>query len=152
MHVFRVEKRKYFNSILECIPGKVSTFRWNTRGHPILYASQSRSLALHEKCGNMSRPFYGLPPEYFIAIIELPDSEYRKIFPQDLPENWDKIGEYHPKTQEIGDDFTLSEELALFVPSAIIKGEFNVLINPNRAMKMGLTIRSEKIDDRILDL
>lgn len=152
MQVFRVEKQKYISTILEGIPGKEFSFRWNTKGHPIIYASKSRSLALHEKCGNMSKPFYGLPKIYKLAVIELPEINFRTIIPESLPDNWNSIDEYQPYTQKLGDEFTLSDELGLLVPSSIIQGEYNILINPSQAIKLELIVNTEKIDDRIIDL
>ena len=152
MFAYRVDKKKYVGTLLQGLPGAESDFRWNTKGHPIIYASYSRSLALHEKSGNMSKPFYGLSTSYVLAVIELPDLSYKRILQDDLPDGWDLIGAYHPKTQEIGDAFSLSVELALFVPSTIVNGEFNVLINPNKAMILNLKITTEAIDERLRDL
>lgn len=149
MFAYRVEKEKYVPSVLTGMPGEVASFRWNTKGCRIIYASESRSLALHEKVGNLSKPFYGLPNFYVLVAIELPDVSYRKILSEDLPQGWDRIGAYHPSTQEIGDAFTLSSELAIFVPSTIVRGEFNVLINPRFAMEKNLPVNIEQIDARL---
>ncbi len=152
MFAYRVEKQQHLSTILKGIPGDVSDFRWNTKGHPIIYSSESRSLALHEKCANLSKPFYGLPSSYVLVQIELPKNKYRKILAEELPEGWDIIGSYHPQTQKIGDDFTSSKELALIVPSTLVKGEFNILINPSRAVELDLRITVESIDERLVDL
>lgn len=149
MLAYRVEKEKYVPSVLNGMPGEVASFRWNTKGHPIIYASESRSLALHEKGGNMSKPFYGLPAFYVLVAIELPDAPYRKIFPKDLPEGWNRVEAYHQATQEIGDQFTSSDELAIFVPSTIVRGEFNVLVNPRIALEQDLPVSVEQIDARL---
>lgn len=149
MFAYRVEKEKYVSSVLKGIPGEVAGFRWNTKGHPIIYTSESRSLALHEKGGNLSKPFYGMPAFYVLVTIKLPDTAYRKIFPEDLPQGWDRIEAYHPATQEIGDTFTASGELAIFVPSTIVRGEFNILINPRLALEKSLSLRIEQIDARL---
>ncbi|MDH3245001.1 MAG: RES family NAD+ phosphorylase [Saprospiraceae bacterium] len=152
MFAYRVEKQKHLSTILKGIPGEVSDFRWNTKGHPIIYSSESRSLALHEKCANLSKPLYGLDPSCMLVQIELPDGKYRRVIPKELPEGWDMIGSYHPHTQRIGDEFTSSEELALMVPSTIIKGEYNILINPWRALVLQPRITIEPIDERLKDL
>ena len=151
MFAYRVEKRKYVDTLLKGIPGEVSDFRWNTKGHAIIYSSESRSLALHEKAGNMSRPFFGLPTSFVMVRIKLPDLHYQKILPSDLPEGWDDVGTYHASTQEIGDDFIRSEELALFVPSTIVRGELNVLINPTKVGDYDIEVTTEEIDLRLQD-
>ena len=152
MKVFRIGKAKRISSILQGIPGRDHNFRWNTRGHPIIYASMSRSLALHEKSANISKPFYGLNPNYLIVCIHLPNTHYKSITIEDLPIGWGKINEYHPMTQKIGNSFTLSDELIMLVPSTIVSNEYNVLINPRKALEVNLTIMTEQIDDRIRDL
>lgn len=152
MFAYRVEKRKYVKTILKGIPGEVSDFRWNTKGNPIIYCSESRSLALHEKSANMSKPFYGLSPSFVLVEIEIPDGNYQNILPENLSKGWDLVGSYHRQTQKIGDDFTFSQELVLRVPSAIVKGEFNILINPKIARELQLKINIEEIDHRLIDL
>ncbi len=152
MLVYRVDKQKYVSSLLKGIPGEKSDFRWNTKGNPIIYASTTRSLALNEKTGNMSKPFYGLSPSYVLVTIKLPNLDYKKITPEDLPDDWDEIGGYHTETQKIGNDFIASDELALIVPSTIVKGEFNVLINPNKVKDFDVTISVEEISERLKDL
>lgn len=69
MFAIRVEKEKYVSSVLVGMPGDVAGFRWNSKGHPIIYASESRSLALHEKSGNLSKPFYSLPSFSVLVAI-----------------------------------------------------------------------------------
>ena len=152
MFAYRVDKQKYISSLLEGMPGEKSDFRWNTEGNAIIYASSSKSLALNEKTGNMSKPFFGLKPSYVMVKIELPDADYRMILPKNLPNGWDDIGAYHPTTQEIGDTFTASDELVLLVPSTIINGEFNVLINPNKVKDFDIQISTEEINERLQDL
>ncbi|NNF36345.1 MAG: RES family NAD+ phosphorylase [Saprospiraceae bacterium] len=152
MFAYRVEKKKYLATILDGIPGEKSDFRWNTKGNPIIYASATRSLALHEKSGNMSKPFHGLHPSFMMVEIELPDGYYNKVQPENLPFGWDDLGAYHPETQKIGNKFIASDQLALYVPSTIVKGEFNVLINPRRVKDYDIKMNVEEINERLQDL
>jgi hypothetical protein len=100
----------------------------------------------------MSKPFYGLSPSFVLVEIEIPDSNYQNILPENLSKGWDLVGSYHRQTQKIGDDFIFSQELVLRVPSAIVKGEFNILINPKIARELQLKINIEEIDHRLIDL
>jgi RES domain-containing protein len=152
MLAYRVEKKKYIPTILDGIPGEKFDFRWNTKGNPIIYASATKSLALHEKSGNMSKPFYGLHTSYVLVKIEFPDGDYRKIQPKDLPKGWDDVGGYHRETQEIGNRFIASDQLVMYVPSTIVKGEYNVLINPRKAHDFDIKISAEEINKRLQDL
>lgn len=150
MLVFRIEKEKYLSAILEGTPGKDHDFRWNTKGHPIIYTSETKSLALHEKGGNISKPSYGIPGDYLIAVIEIPDLGYDKLDSSCLPTAWNHFAEYHPETQRIGNEFTQSKALAIFVPSTMVRGEFNVLLNPRVIREYQETVSTEPIDPRLL--
>lgn len=47
-----------------------------------------------------------------------------------LPDNWRKFP-YSKITQELGEDFIeRNENLYIKVPSAVVQGDFNILINP----------------------
>ena len=85
----------------------------NSKAVIIIYTSESKSLALHKKGGNLSKPSYGIPSHYLVAIIEIPDWDYDRIEAKALPEGWDNIAEYHPETQKIGNKFVLSDAFAL---------------------------------------
>jgi RES domain-containing protein len=150
MDVYRVEKRKYLSTLLQGLSGVNHAFRWNTKGHPIIYVSETKALALLEKCANLSRPFQGLSQEYVLVTMYLPKGDYRRIDPDQLPSDWHSVVRYHPETQQIGNRFVSSDALAMFVTSSIITSEYNVLINPVQAQEMGLTWKIEEVDVRVM--
>ena len=48
-----------------------------------------------------------------------------------LPDGWNDEFNFMPETQKRGDDFVRRRKnLILRVPSAVVKGEYNFLINP----------------------
>lgn len=149
MEVYRIEKQRFLPTILDGIPGKKCSFRWNTKGHPMIYSAENRSLALVEKLANIGAHYGGIPPDYFMVVLEIPDNSYRKIEPSSLPLNWDALEEYHIQTQKIGNTFLHSDELILLVPSVIVKGEFNVLLNPSVLNDGRISTRIEQIDARL---
>jgi len=149
MEVFRIEKKQFLPTTLEGIPGEKFSFRWNTKGHPVVYAAGSRSLALVEKMANIGMHYGGIPDPFVIAVIEISDQNFRTIEPRELPENWDALDEYVLQTQNIGDAFLDSEELALHVPSVIVQGEYNILLNPKVMKDKQIPIRIENIDSRL---
>ncbi len=149
MEVFRIEKRVFLPTMLAGIPGEKFSFRWNTKGHPIVYAAGTRSLALIEKMANIGIQYGGIPAAFAMTIIEIPDMLYRKLDPKAFPLNWNALDEYHPQTQSIGDAFLDSDEIALLVPSVIVKSEFNVLLNPGVMEKHEVAFRTEEIDARL---
>ena len=149
MEVFRIEKKHFLPTILDGIPGEKFSFRWNSKGHPVVYAASSRSLALIEKMANIGMHYGGIPDAFVIVIIDIPDHTYRKIDLDNLPENWDALDEYSLQTQDIGDTFLGSEKLALHVPSVIVHREFNILLNPEVMKDKQIPIRIENIDSRL---
>ncbi len=149
MEVFRIEKKQFLSTMLDGVPGEKFSFRWNTRGHPMVYTAGSRSLALTEKMANIGMHYGGIPEAFVIAVIDIPDHIYRKIDPDKLPQLWNALDEYALQTQAIGDAFLDSEEFALLVPSVIVKGEYNVLLNPAVLKGKEILWRTEVIDSRL---
>jgi len=103
--------------------------RWNSKGVALLYASDSRALCTAEIA--VHTPLGNLPLDYELTLILIPD---HVIIPElelsELPEDWKSIPHSH-STQEIGDRFVADQKfLAYKVPSAVVQGEFNYLINP----------------------
>jgi len=88
-------------------------------------------------------------------VIYIPDNATLvQISLRDLPIDWHKAGDkFYRKTRSKGDDWVAENKyLVLKVPSAIIKNEFNYLINPNHVdfdrIKL-ITIESFFFDSRI---
>jgi RES domain-containing protein len=63
--------------------------------------------------------------------ITIPDTlKIKKITQKELPEMWNGFP-HNPKTQSIGHDFIKANAyVVLKVPSAVVKGDFNFLLNP----------------------
>lgn len=104
--------------------------RWNSKGVPVTYCSESRALAVTEIVA-YTPP--GLIPEgYVLNIIEAPDdpSLICVVKTEDLPGDWKKYP-HRKETKFLGDTF-LKENgcLMVKVPSALVDGEFNYLLNP----------------------
>jgi RES domain-containing protein len=103
--------------------------RWNSKGVAVLYTSSSRALCMAEIA--VHTPLGCLPVDYFMVEIEIPtDAIIKEIFEMELPINWRSFGNRH-LTQFIGDNFIKENEFpVLKVPSAVVQGDFNYLINP----------------------
>jgi RES domain-containing protein len=102
--------------------------RWNTRGTRLLYASGSLSLAALEMLVHLNREQMLLSyshaslrfDEKFILSVEKLGK---------LPSNW-RASPPPPAVQRIGDEWAESNvSLVLRVPTAIVRGEYNYLIN-----------------------
>ena len=128
MRVFRLSKRKYSKE-LNGKGAARSGNRWNSKGTEIIYTAESRSLAMAEVAVHLS--IATLPSDYVMIEIEIPDNIIiKELNLKDLDEDWNN----HPPstlTQKIGDTFIDSiDECLLKVPSAVVQGDFNFLINP----------------------
>ena len=89
-----------------------------------------------------------------LASIRIPDDIIpEEITTSSLPKNW---REYPapPELADIGTDWALrNESLLLRVPSAVVKREFNILINPRHPDMKHISISTEKyeLNHRTLD-
>lgn len=129
MIVYRLTKSKYNEDLTGKGAAKTGG-RWNSKGNYVIYASDSRALctaeiAVHTGLGNV-------PDSYELVTIEFPDTvAAKKISLKELPADW-KSFPHSGSTQRIGDNFILENKfLVLKVPSVVVQGDFNYLINPN---------------------
>ncbi len=96
----------------------------------MLYTSGSRALCLTEIAVHI--PFGIIPKDFILTSIEIPhDILIDEIKEENLPENW-RVFPHPVLPQKVGTTFLKNETfLVLKVPSAVVQGEFNYLINPN---------------------
>jgi len=131
MIVYRLASKKYSND-LTGIGAEITGGRWNFKGTRVLYTADSRALCMSEIA--VHTPVGIMPKDYFMITIEIPD--YTKIAQLEiilLPKDWRKFP-YSRLTQELGDDFLNKNEiLYIKVPSAVVQGDFNILINPQHS-------------------
>ena len=128
MEVFRLARKKYPVE-LSGKGASISGARWNSKGTEIIYCAQNRALAMAEVLVHLS--LAALPSDFVMLTIEIPDDILVEIL--DLNKiniDWNVF----PCTFEtplLGDDFIKrNEACVLKVPSAVVKGDFNFLINP----------------------
>lgn len=126
MELYRVSKRLYQTDLLGT-GAFLAGGRWNTRGNYMLYTAGSRSLAILEVLVHLSdsQPH----DDYSIVVLYIPDDIYvQQINTTTLSFEW---RETYVTTRNIGDEWLqTSSSLLLKVPSAIVKAEYNYLINP----------------------
>lgn len=129
MIVFRLSKSIYANDLTGRGAEKAGG-RWNSKGTPMVYTSESRALCTTEIA--VHTPLGILPEDYVIIAIEIPNAlQIVEIKSTTLPEDWKSLPHSH-STQEIGDAFVADEKSAVLkVPSAVVQGEFNYLLNPS---------------------
>jgi RES domain-containing protein len=143
MRVYRIAKTRHIRD-LTGTGARLYGGRWNRRGTALLYASESRSLATVEYLVHLSMP--EVPAGLSIATLEIPDDiRPGEIRPASLPRSWRE----HPAPAalaELGTKWARANRgLLLRVPSAVVEGEFNLLINPaHRAMPRVRIVRVER--------
>ena len=137
---FRLSKEKYIRD-LSGHGAELTGGRWNSKGIAVLYTAESRALAAIEIAVHM--PLGIIPVNYFMVTIELPDDvSIMRIGIDEMPVNWNQ-NPFIKTTQKIGDEFIKSNRyLALQVPSATVKGDYNYLINPANEAFAGVAIKS----------
>ena len=104
--------------------------RWNSKGIPALYCSDTRALAITEIIAYTPPGF--IPEGYVLNIIEAPDTpELRYTFTEkELPEGWKRYP-HGRETKALGDALLKDQKyLLLKVPSALVQDEYNYVINP----------------------
>lgn len=125
MIVYRLSKEKFAKD-LSGKGAEMAGGRWNSKGNPMLYTSQSIALCVTEIAVHV--PLGILPKDYQLIHIEIPDTDFLEV--KRLSKDWQSFPHANA-TQMIGDKF-LKDQKFLFmkVPSATVQGEFNFLINP----------------------
>ena len=131
MIVFRLSRKKYATAL----SGKgaaVYGARWNSQGVEMIYTAESRALAMAEVIVHLSLAM--MPDDYQMLSILVPDSVSVEVLDTAiLPKDW-YVFPYTHKTQAIGDRFIYERHACILkVPSSVVNGDFNYLINPYHA-------------------
>jgi RES domain-containing protein len=125
--------------------------RWNSKGLEIIYASESRSLALNEALAGIGHTKF-LHQLYSVLVITFSNEASKlEIHPEELPKNWN-ISPSPSALKTIGDNWIKNRKsLLLRMPSAAVIGEFNFLINPNHFefKKIQWSVETFPFDKRI---
>ena len=128
MIVYRIDRAKRKNALLSGIGAEKIGGRWNEIGTRAVYTSQHISLSYLEVVMHLDIT-EDLPSDRILVHIEVPDDisiyELKK-----LPKNWNTFP-YNSRTQEIFTKFVEDNKYAVLkVPSAIVRDEFNYILNP----------------------
>jgi len=126
MIVYRLCKTKYAGD-LTGKGAEMAGGRWNSKGTAMLYTSQTRALCTTEIA--VHAPLGIIPLDYSLIAIEIPEHSILTISIDSLQPDW-KSFPHSSSTQATGDKFVTDNEfLVLKVPSAVVQGEFNFLLN-----------------------
>jgi RES domain-containing protein len=128
MQVWRLIKTKYATTAFDGEGARLYGARWSSVGTRIAYAASNSALAVLEVLVHLENA--DVLASYSLVSASLPDALVETLPPARLPNGWN-TWPVPPAVQAIGDEWTLANEtLALQVPSAIVPGGNNLLINP----------------------
>jgi RES domain-containing protein len=128
MEVYRLTRKKY-SAKLSGKGAALKGARWNSTGVEIIYTASNKSLAMAEVAIHFT--LATLPSDYMMSTIFIPDNTPIKVIQvKELPKNWNFFP-YPLSTQKFGDEFINEKKYCLLkIPSAVTKGDFNILLNP----------------------
>jgi len=103
--------------------------RWHHAGTAVVYCSESRALAALEQLVHLHRN--RLPPNIVCFGVEIPDDlAIQTVAVGDLPAEW-RHQPGPPELRDLGTRWVERGETAVLqVPSAVVLGEHNFLVNP----------------------
>ena len=149
MIVYRISKSIHAND-LSGKGAEKNGGRWNSQGIQMVYTSQSRALCISEIAVHL--PMGILPEDFMLITIDIPANSIYSLPEKEIPADWKSIPPSQ-STRSIGDQFIRKQKfLALKVPSMIVKGEYNFLLNPNHpAMNKvkNLSVEPFEFDSRL---
>jgi RES domain-containing protein len=153
MTVYRLSYRKR----IEDMSGKGAELhggRWNKVGTPVVYAAESRALAVLEFL--VHAQLADLPTTLAFVAIELPTKASVESFSTDvLPASW-RDAQPAEELAKMGTAWANTKvSLVLKVPSVIIPSEFNIVLNPRHKQFANVKVSKPEpfsFDDRLLRL
>jgi RES domain-containing protein len=128
MRFWRICRRRYAAGAATGEGARLYGGRWNSRGVRVVYASTSLALAAVETFVKFEP---NLRPADLVSIeAEIPQAlEISRIDVKTLPAGWHETRD--ESLRAFGDDWIRGGKSAvLLVPSAAIRGEWNILLNP----------------------
>src|SRR5208283_1326463 len=131
MRFWRICRRRYAADAASGEGARLYGGRWNSRGVSMVYASTSLALAAIETFVNLEP---NLQPDDLVSIGgEIPDAlATGRLDPKTLPRRWYETRD--ESLRHFGDEWIRAgETVALLVPSAPIRGEWNLLLNPSHS-------------------
>ena|SRR2546426_9710491 len=129
MIAYRIARARFAHAIWSGSGARNHGGRWNSKGVAVAYAAESRALAALEQLVHL------IPPRilrgFVISSIEFDDRQVHRINMKTLPSGWDRA--VPPAAlRKYGDAWVArGPSLVLAAPSAIIRGEWNYLVNPS---------------------
>jgi len=124
---WRITKAKHAASAFSGEGAATTGGRWNSRGWRVVYTSATQSLAALETLVHLNPP---IQLKCVIFRVEFSAKLVERIDSADLSQNW-QVSPAPLSTRRIGNARLQSKRSAvLAVPSVLVPGELNYLLNP----------------------
>lgn len=125
---WRITKRKRARDAFTGEGAREFGGRWNNPGTAMVYTAESQSLAALEMLVHLDSP--ELLQKYVLIGVEIDDELVTQLDMSRLPRNW-RDDPPPAQVRAIGDEWVVSGSSAVLrVPSALVPGENNFLLNP----------------------
>jgi RES domain-containing protein len=124
---WRIVKAKHAATAISGEGAAKTGGRWNSRGVPVVYASSTKSLAARVTLVHLNPP---VPFKYVAFRLQFDAALVENVPLNRLPADW-RVEPPPPSTKAIGDAWAREVRSAvLALPSVIVPGELNYLLNP----------------------
>jgi RES domain-containing protein len=130
MKVWRIFPERFSESAFTGIGGLYAARRWNHLGTPIVYCATSPALAALELFVNLDP--HEMPDDLLMAEATVPDDLIEPLSLDLLPADWRELNNL--ACRDLGSGWAASgRSLGLRVPSAVVDGDWNLLLNPRHS-------------------
>jgi RES domain-containing protein len=130
MRVFRLFPAHFRETAFTGIGGLYAARRWNHRATAMVYTATSRALAALEFYIHLDP--IDAPDDLLMAEAEIPDELVEQLDLRLLPSDWRELNNL--ACRDLGSGWAASgRSVALQVPSAVVEGDWNLLLNPRHA-------------------
>ena len=128
LKLWRLCAAKYAGTAFSGDGARLYGGRWSPPGCALAYCAESRALAVIEVLVNTDEAARLVAIDWVLIPAEIPIDTMEA--PKRYPEDWRQYP--HPRsTQDFGGQWAREQRsLALRVPSVVVPGEFNYLLNP----------------------
>lgn len=129
MLAYRIVNSDYAASCINGEGAKRSGGRWNSKGHPVIYAGTNPSLCVLEMLVHL-QSIQLLRAAYVLIEANVPDDRVNSLPPDQLPADWQSPE--NDACKRLGDSWLAAQtSVGLLVPSAVLPMERNLLLNPD---------------------
>jgi RES domain-containing protein len=127
MLVWRLFLERFRSTAFTGVGGLYAASRWNHVGTAIVYTATSGALAALGFFVDLEPN--DAPDDLLLAEASVPDEFIERIDLGVLPSAWRELN--NENCRDLGSEWVRSgRSLALLVPSAVVEGDWNVLLNP----------------------